>query len=312
VLNADVIECLDKLNALGVAPPEQCTPDQARENFNFLTMGDETVVKVSVENVQDITIDGPGSPLMVRIYTPLGTERPVPTIVFFHGGGFVLGSINTHDKYARKICAQTGCVVASVDYRLAPENPFPAAVDDADCAVAWASDSIGQLGGDKSRLVVMGVSAGGALTATSAIAAASAGIPLALQVLLYPCTDGFTTYPSLIQNANGPFLTKKEMEWYYGHYSDSSYENLTNPRLSPMFAELPEKLAPALVVTAEHDPLRDEGNAYAAKLATAGIDVELQTVSGAVHGFFGYNAQTEIRSIDRFCAAVRHKLDFGR
>ncbi|PXY21531.1 hypothetical protein BA062_31985 [Prauserella flavalba] len=235
---------------------------------------------------------------------------PVPTLVFFHGGGWVVGDIDTHDNYARTLCASTRSVVVSVDYRKAPEAPFPAAADDAIDSVRWATAEVGALGGDPRRVAVAGVSAGGNLAAVAALDARQQGIDLALQVLVYPCIDPVSAYDSMQANAEGYLLSKLEMDWYNHHYSGHDPALARDPRRSPIFADVARDLAPAIVVTAEYDPLCDEGNAYAAKLARAGIDTELLCFPGTVHGFFGFgpdvpSAQQAIRTT---CFSIAHKL----
>jgi acetyl esterase len=238
---------------------------------------------VAVKAVADLTVDGPAGPLPARHYTP--TERgPHPLLLFLHGGGFVLCDLDTHDQACRLLCRRAGVQVLSVAYRLAPEHRFPAAVSDAWAALCWAVGNAARLGADPARLAVGGDSAGGNLAAVVAQRAAREGGPaLALQLLIYLAVDRTTPYRSLELFADGFFLTRAEIDWFDRHYS--SPEDHGDPRLSPLRgADLPG-LAPALVVTAGFDPLRDEGVAYAAARAAAGTEVRLRRHSGMLHGF---------------------------
>lgn len=310
MLQPDVRAYLDKFDGLGTEPPYECSPRQARDNFKRrMAMFSEG--KIEVGSTEDVTIPAV-EPLWARIYRPLGAtgQSKLPSLVFYHGGGWVVGDVDTHDHYARTLCSLTNSVVLSVNYRKAPEAPFPAAADDAFEGLKWAAGEVLSLGGDARRIVVSGVSAGGNLAAVAALEAQAVGLELALQALIYPCIDPVKVYPSMLENAKGYLLTKKEMDWYNLHYSGHAPEAGTDPRRSPIYAEIKPDLAPALVVTSEYDPLRDEGNAYAAKLAIAGIDTELLCFPGTVHGFFGFGAEVPSaqEAIRKTCAAINHKL----
>jgi acetyl esterase len=264
------------------------TPEQARATFRFTTvdMRDRSTL-AEVAATEDRTVDGPGGAVPVRIYRPEATG-PVPTVVFFHGGGFVIGDIETHDDHARLICRDVDAVVVSVDYRLAPEHKFPAGFEDCYAVTRWAADHIDELGGDAGRLAVAGDSAGGNFAAAVALAARDAGIPLAAQLLIYPgvdFVDDETAHPSRIENAEGYFLTADDMRWFREHYIAD--EHVRDPRASVLYAEDLAGVAPAVVGVAEFDPLRDEGAAYAEKLTAAGVHVLLHRFDGLVHGFYG-------------------------
>jgi acetyl esterase len=237
-----------------------------------------------LNNVEDRPILGPGGgPLPIRIYTPDG-DGPFPVVVFFHGGGFVIGSLQSHDALCRQLAGLTPAVVVAVDYRLAPENRFPAAVEDAWAAVLWAHNNAAEIGGDPERVAVCGDSAGGNLAAvTSIIARDAEGPRLSSQVLLYPTLDARGGYPSLDENAEGPFLTRDSMEWFFSHYCPGV--DATDPRLSPMAVDDLSGLPPALIITAEFDPLRDEGEAYAERLRAAGVEVTCHRYDGMAHVF---------------------------
>jgi acetyl esterase len=200
--------------------------------------------------------------------------------VLFHGGGWVIGDLETHDNMARAIARDSRAVVVSVDYRLAPEAPFPAAVEDALAATRWAAAHLDELGGSPS-LAVAGDSAGGNL---AAVVAQELRTEIAAQLLIYPATDMLGEHPSRTANGTGYFLETSTMEWFFGHYA--SHVTDVDARLSPVLADDLSGLPPAVVVTAEYDPLRDEGEAYAAALAAAGIRVEARRFDGMIHGFF--------------------------
>jgi acetyl esterase len=285
---------LTMLEQLGRPPLSQQTPQAAREGFRALTVGlrqPEQVIQIG--DVEDLTIPGSpaaderSGPLRLRVYRPEGSAQGVPTVVFFHGGGFVIGDLDTHDNQCRWLCRDTGSVVVSVDYRLAPEAPWPAAVEDCVAATRWAAEHVGELGGDAARLAVAGDSAGGNLAAVVAQLCRDEGAPaLAAQLLIYPATD-FTDgdhHASRVENAEGYFLTADDMRWFSANYA-GAVEDLTQAALSPLHGRLAD-LPPAVVVTAEFDPLRDEGEAYAAALRSAGVQVQAQRFDGLVHGFF--------------------------
>jgi acetyl esterase len=257
------------------------TVEQARQGYDMIGAfggtGDE------LNNIEDRTILGPGGELPIRIYTPAG-NGPFPVVVFFHGGGFVIGSLESHDPLCRQLAGLTPAIVVAVDYRLAPEAPFPAAVEDAWAAVLWAHNNAAEIGGDLDRIAVVGDSAGGNLSAVVSIIARDAGGPaLSAQVLLYPTVDARGGYPSLDENAEGPFLTRDSMEWFFGHYCPGV--DPADPRLSPIAVDDLSGLPPALIITAEFDPLRDEGEAYAERLRQAGVDVTCHRYDGMAHVF---------------------------
>jgi acetyl esterase len=235
--------------------------------------------------VSEQTIDGPGGPLRIRSYTPQGTG-PFPLLVFFHGSGFVLCSLDTHDGMCRNLCAGVGCVVASVDYRLAPEHKFPAGINDCLHATRWAAAHAAELGADPARVAVAGDSAGANMAAVTALRLRNAGGPaLCGQLLLYPVTDYYTPgTPSYQENAEGYGLTRDTMKWFWDHYLNDASEG-AHPHASPLRATDLPGLPPTLIITAEYDPLRDEGELYAEKLKAAGVSVAISRYSGVNHGF---------------------------
>ncbi|MGH4035773.1 alpha/beta hydrolase [Actinomycetota bacterium Odt1-20B] len=246
----------------------------------------------AVGAVEDRTIPGPpGAPdLPVRVYLPdpaTESRGARPTVVFFHGGGWVICGLDTHDATARGLCREAGAAVVSVDYRLAPEFPFPAAVEDAYAAVCWAAGHLGELGGEQGALVVAGDSAGGNLAAVGALAARDRGGPdIALQVLVYPSTDASRPWDSYRRNAEGYFLTAAHCEWFLSQYVGEGGARW-DPYLSPALADL-RGLPPAHIVTAGCDPLCDEGRAYARLLEEAGVAVTEGYFPAMFHGFFGF------------------------
>jgi acetyl esterase len=239
-----------------------------------------------VAGVRQQDIPGPDGPLAVRVYTPLG-RGPFPLMVFFHGSGFVVCDLDTHDAMCRNLAAGSGCVVASVDYRLAPEHKFPAAPDDCLAATRWAAAHAVDLGADGRRVLVAGDSAGGNLAAVTALRIRDEGGPKLIgQLLIYPVTDHFSAgFPSYQENAEGYGLTFKGMEWFWNHYlADPAHA--THPHAAPLRAASLAGLPPALVITAQYDPLRDEAEAYGEGLRQAGVPVEIRRWNGMNHGFF--------------------------
>ncbi|WP_035857863.1 alpha/beta hydrolase [Cryptosporangium arvum] len=293
------------INSPGMPALGAGTPEEARRNFRGITIDvRDPSTLVPVASISDVTVGSlPG-----RVYRPDG-DGPVPTVVFFHGGGFVLGDVDTHDDHARWICREVGAVVLSVGYRLAPESPWPGPVDDALSAVRWASEHIDALGGDASRIAVAGDSAGGNLAAVVAQDCRDAGGPaIAAQLLIYPATDFVEEFPSLAQNAHGYFLTGTDMAWFSANYLPPTAEK-ADPRLSPLRGRL-EGLPPAVVVTAEFDPLRDAGEAYATALAAAGVPTRAHRFDGLIHGFFGLAAASPAaeKALRTSCASLRELL----
>ena len=243
-----------------------------------------------VAAVADRLVPGPAGELPVRVYTPEGS-RPFPIVVFFHGGGWVVGTLDTYDPLCRALAAVTPAVVVSVDYRLAPEHRWPAAVEDAYAATEWASRNAAALGGAQHRLAVAGDSAGGNLAAVVALGARDRGGPaIAFQLLVYPVLDVAGGTASWQEYADGYHLTADGMRWYWDHYLGGA--DGAAPDASPLRAAFVGGLPPALVIGAEYDILRDEGEAYAARLAEAGVDASASRHAGVVHGFVRWRAVT--------------------
>ena len=238
-----------------------------------------------VADVRERSIDGPGGSLALRIYTPPGSG-PFPLMVFFHGSGFVLCSLETHDGMCRNLAAGIGCVVVSVDYRLAPEHKFPAGTDDCLAATRWAAAHAAELGADAARIVLAGDSAGGNMAAVTALRVRDEGGPaLCGQMLLYPVTDYHTPgTPSYAENADGYGLTRDTMEWFWAHYLRDPAD-AANPYASPLRAADLARLPPAYVMSAEYDPLRDEAESYGDRLRSAGVPAAIVRRPGMNHGF---------------------------
>ena len=236
----------------------------------------------------DRHLPGPEGMIPARIYRP--SEQPAPVLVYFHGGGWVLGSIATAHAVCSTLAHASRWIVASIDYRLAPEHSFPAAVDDAWAATRQLADHPGEIGGS-GRLAVGGDSAGGNLAAVVAIRARDTGLPLAFQLLVYPVTDANLETPSYDENAEGYWLTRQGMAWFWDQYIPDG--DRFRPDASPFRAADLRGVAPALVITAEYDPLRDEGEAYAQRLADAGVPATLSRYDGLIHGFFRLPAKID-------------------
>lgn len=275
---------LDQMAKLQMPPLSALTPEVIRQGI--AAQYASAPPGEPVANVVNRTIPGPAGEIPVRIYTPQGSG-PFPVLVYFHGGGWVICTLDTHDTQCRSLANGAGCVVVSVDYRLAPEHKFPAAPEDCYAATCWVAEHAAELGGDASRLAVGGDSAGGNLTAViSQMARDQNGPRLIFQLLIYPATDFNAQTASKKENAEGYFLTLDDMHWFEGHYLRDAADKL-NPLASPMQAKNLSNLPPALILTAEYDPLRDEGELYGQHLQEAGVPTIIRRYNGLIHGFFG-------------------------
>ncbi|HMC49739.1 MAG TPA: alpha/beta hydrolase [Solirubrobacterales bacterium] len=241
--------------------------------------------------VDALTIPGPGGEMPARLYVALGAPQPPqPMLVYYHGGGWVIGDLDTHDSACRFLAEHSGCRVLSIDYRLAPEHPFPIPVEDAVAAFAWAHEHAAELGADPERMAVGGDSAGGNLSTALCLQNRDAGSPQpAMQLLLYPVTDAVGGQQSRDTFAEGFLLTREDMEWFENHYIPDGIDD-DEPRASMMRAADVSRLPPAYVATCGFDPLRDEGEIYAARMREAGVQVVLQRQSGQIHGFANLTA----------------------
>ncbi len=276
-----VAAVLAKRQALGLRPLLELSPVEARAQG----AAQPAPPPPPIAGVEDIVADG----VVGRLYRP-AVGASLPLIVYFHGGGWVLGSVSASEATCRRLANASGCAVLSVEYRLAPEHKFPAAVEDAYAAIRWAAANARSLGCDSNRLAVAGESAGGNLAAAVALLARDAGAPrIVRQLLIYPVIDARAGYPSYAENRDGPVLTSVAMAWFVDHYLPGSADR-ADPRVSPIAAASHTGLPPAMVITAEHDPLRDEGEAYGARLRAAGVAADVRRCDGMVHGFWGMAA----------------------
>lgn len=312
-LSVDARAVLDAMAALGEPPLHETTPEQARAARAKRRYDGEIE---DVNEITDRTVPGRDGPIPVRVYRPSAGER-LPALVYFHGGGWVLGNLDSHDHVCRMLANRSGAVVVSVGYRLAPEHRFPAAHDDSVDALRYVLTHPADLGVDADRVAVGGDSAGANLATVAAALVRDEGGPTAcFQLLVYPITDCTfgpgAMHRSMVDNAEGYFLTAEGMYWFRGHYL-GSWSDFADPRLSPLLADV-AKLPPALVITAEFDPLRDEGEEYARRMRGAGVDVQLSRFDGVFHGFFSMpdliGAGRE--AIDEAGAALRHAFALVR
>jgi acetyl esterase len=286
-------------------PIEKMTPAEARR------VTEERIAKIpklheAVGRVDDRSIPGPASKIPVRIYTPEG-KGPLPILLYIHGGGWTVGSLDTHDDLCRSLCHRGGCVVVSVGYRLAPETKFPGPLEDCYAALQWCAAHAADLDGDGKRLAVAGDSAGGHLSACLALYARdNKGPPLVCQVLVYPVINHAFDTASYHQNATGYGLTRDRMIYYWNNYLRSP-EDADNAHACPLRARDLRGLPPALIVTAEFDPLRDDGEAYAARLQRSGVSVECVRYLDMNHGFLQFGAvyRQSKHGLDLIAAALK-------
>lgn len=281
-LNAQSRALLDLLESRGGKPVPGATVAEVRAaQWDWVDFMGEPE---AVAGVRDTYIPGPSSELHVRVYTPEGTG-PFPCLVFFHGGGWTAGNIEVADRPARSLTNTTGCVVVAVNYQKAPEHPYPAALDDCFATVKWTIENAGSLDIDPTKVGVGGDSAGGNLGAAVSLKARDTpGLDLAFQLLLYPAVEPDMDFPSARDNAEGFALTTADMRWFWDQYVPDPAQR-DEPLAAPLRATNLEGLPPAIVVTAEYDPLRDEGERYADRLEDAAVRVIRHRYPGAIHGF---------------------------
>jgi len=307
-VDAEIAAFLKQAADSGAPPLESLPVPQAREFIRSL-FAPPGAARTEVKRVEDRKIDVNGTSLPIRIYTPAG-EGPLPVLVYLHGGGWVIGDVEGYDPVCRDLCKGAGVVVVSVDYRLAPEHKFPTPVEDCYAATKWVAANAALIGGDSTRVAVGGDSAGGNLSAAVALMARDRGGPsLKFQLLVYPVTDHNLNTGSYRANGEGYLLTKAGMDWFWNHYIGKPGDD-ANPYMSPLRAANLSNLPPALVITAEFDPLRDEGAAYAEKLKGAGNKIAYTDYKGAIHGFFslGYMFKLGRDVMAEACAALRTAL----
>ncbi|MDQ0573602.1 acetyl esterase [Variovorax paradoxus] len=277
---------LDFIEARGIPPTHTLSPADARAFYRDRRAATQPDAP-PVAQVRELRAEGPHGTIPVRLYRSLGStaDALLPVLVYFHGGGWVVGDLDTHDVLCRELANGAGCAVASVDYRMGPEHRFPAAVDDVLASTRWVRRGAAALGLDAGRLAVGGDSAGGNLAAVAAIAARDAGdLPIAFQLLIYPATDMRRGHPSHQANGQGYLLTRDTMAYFHDHYIDDARHDL-DWRASPLLHADLSGLPPALVLTAGYDPLRDEGLAYAEALTAAGNRAAHVCFERQIHGF---------------------------
>ena len=300
-LHPQARQLIDLAEQSGLPAIETLTPTKARELFDLRGAG--LSASPAVGDVYNRVIPGFDGEIPIRVYRPVDVEEATPGLLFFHGGGWVIGTIDTHDLVCRALTEATGATVISVGYRLAPEHPFPAGPEDCLAATKWVAEYGSEIDVDGSRIAVCGDSAGGNLAAVVAQYCAVSGPHISAQALVYPATD-FTDQgrESLVRNGEGYLLTAAAMEYFAGHYLPDDAD-VSDVRLSPIHGDL-AGLPPAIVFTAEYDPLLDEGKDYADALAAAGVEVDYEMVAGQVHTFFtqiGFQDAAQ-HSVDRIAA----------
>lgn len=306
-VHPDVQMMLDLAAAAGRPPMEETTLAEARENY--LKMRLAAGAGEPVARVEDILVPAAGMQIPVRLYQPAG-DGPFPLVVYFHGGGFVIGNIETSDSLCRGLANRSGCLVASVDYPLAPEHKFPAIPEAAYAATCWLAAHAAELGASGGPIAVAGDSAGGNLAAVVALMARQRGLPaVAFQALIYPVTDCSFDTLSYRENGAAYMLKRSTMIWFWKQYLENEADG-DHPFASPLRATELAGLAPALVITAEFDPLRDEGEAYAERLRAAGVAATLHRYDGMVHGFtqLGHILEDGRASVDEIAQALKSAL----
>jgi acetyl esterase len=301
-LHPQAASLLEMMAALGDPPLEQSTPQAARA----VRKARQRPPTESIHHVRAIDAGG----VSARLYRP-NDRDDLGLLVYLHGGGWVIGDLDSHDNVCRALANGSGHAVLSVDYGLAPERPFPGGLEDSVTALRWAHANAAALGCRADRIAIGGDSAGGNL---AAVVANMAPVPLVFQLLVYPATDLGCSYPSYVENSTGYFLTTAGVKWFVGHYLSGRAGTTNDPRVSPQFADDAALAAspPALVITAEFDPLRDEGDAYAARLASLGVPTSHVRFSGMVHGFFSLGDFLDDGSAATALAASHLRSAFNR
>jgi acetyl esterase len=276
-LHPQTAAVLDFMRQMGAPPLHELTPEQGRSAYVAMRVAST----VQLHEIRDVDAGG----VKCRHYRSTG-QSPAPLLVYYHGGGWVIGDLESHDDTCRKLAREAKCDVIAVDYRLAPEHPAPAALDDCIAATKWIFANAKSLGVDAARIAIGGDSAGGNL---AALVAMHAGVKPVFQLLVYPSTDMRMGQQSHRDNAQGYLLTADSMKWFIGHYLQGDEKKKHDPLYSPLLSDDAslKKSPPTLVITAEFDPLRDEGEEYAAKLASVGVPTSLVRFNGQIHAFFG-------------------------
>ncbi len=306
-LDRQCIAVLEMIAQAGRPTVDQVSPAEARAGYRQTPIvfgGPEE----AVARVEDRVIEVGGQEIPLRIYRARGDGEKLPILVFFHGGGWVIGDLETHDKLVRSLTLRAGCVTVAVDYRLAPEHPFPAAIEDSFAALQWVAANRSEIGGDDAPIAIAGDSAGGNIAAVMALLARDAGGPaLAMQVLIYPATAATQDSPSHLALPDGPILTKPVIDYFYACYVGGNEAASADHRFAPMLCEDHQGLAPAEIIVAGFDPLRDEGLAYGEKLKAAGNQVNMTNYGGMIHGFIQMPGVIDVgkQAIDHCGAALR-------
>ena len=303
-LDPQVKKVLEDTAALGLPAYVDLSPAGARKQM--LDQAPAVEPRLSVKRVENRTIPGSAGNIPIRLYYPEG-DVPFPVVVYFHGGGWVIGDLDTHHAFCHALAKTSNCLVVSVDYRLAPEHPYPAAVEDSYAATCWVAENSERIQADPDRLAVCGDSAGGHLAAVvSMMARDRKGPRIDLQVLIYPITDYNFDTPSYIENGKDYNLSRDLMIWFWNHFLNDESEAV-DPYVSPLRAEDLSNLPRALLLTAGYDPLRDEGEAYAEKLQAAGVKATLTRYTGMIHAFIRMTAALDkaIEALDEVSGVLR-------
>ena len=312
-VDPQIQQVIDALAASDFGPVHEQSPVEARSQYVRMVEA-RGIAPAPIGAVEDRSIPGSAGDLPVRIYRPDLDAPTLPALVYFHGGGHVIGNLDTHDAVARNLCNGAGCIVVSVDYRLAPEHKFPAAAEDAFAAVEWCAAHGAEIGIDPRRMAIGGDSAGGNLAAVASLMARDAGDPaIGLQVLVYPVTDYACGTESYRTYADGyGMLDARSMRWFRDHYLRGEADRL-DWRAAPLHAGDLTGLPPALVLTAQCDVLHDEGEAYARRLRAAGVDVDYRDSAGMIHGFFTMAPAIDgaVRAQALVCGAMLHAFASG-
>ncbi len=308
-LDPELVNILDAIDGGGMFD-DGVTFDQMRERFEATAPLMWDAAALDVDSVEDRVLDGPGGDLPVRIYRPTATTDPMPVLVYFHGGGFTIGSIQTAEPMSRFLAREASCIVVSVAFRLAPEHPFPAPLDDCWAALQWVAANAATFGGDSGRLAVGGDASGGTYAAVCALLAKDGGAPaLRFQLLLSPCTEFADKYPSRVEFADDRLIPGDMVDRLMDAYAPESVDR-TDWRLSPVRHPDLSGVAPAYLLASEYDFLRDEERAYAERLEAAGVAISFECWSGTVHNFFSMYDHLDIarRAMGEAAGALREAL----
>jgi acetyl esterase len=306
-LDPDCVRVLALLRENGLAPVEKLTPAEARSNYRR-TRSLLQPPAAEVAAIRDLNAPGPAGPIPLRLYRGIGVDAGSPSaaLVYYHGGGWVIGDLDTHDGACRRLANAAGCIVVAVDYRLAPEHRFPAAVDDCEAATRWIFEHAGSIGVDPARVAVGGDSAGGNLAAVMALRSRDGGLPpLCYQALIYPATDLLMTAPAYERFTQGLPLTSGSTRWFADHYLRNR-EDALDWRASPCRVAGLLGVAPAFVLTAGYDPLCDEGQSYARRLGREGVRVSSMHAADQMHGYLTMGGQ--VRASDTLIAIIGSML----